>query len=136
MIEIITTTAEKIYPIRHTVMYPDLPFDYIKLPKDNQGTHFAVVKNEKIVSIVSVFIENNVAQFRKLATLESEQKQGYGTYLLKHIIKYAKNKGCEKLWCNARLNKAGYYKKFGMYETNKTYTKSGIDFIVLEMDLS
>ncbi len=135
MIEIITTTAEKIYPIRHKVMYPDLPFDYIKLPKDKEGTHFAVIKNEVITTVVSLFFEGNIAQFRKLATIETEQNKGYASSLLKHIINYSKNMGCKKIWCNARVNKISYYKKFGMYETNKTYTKSGIDFIILEMNL-
>jgi predicted GNAT family N-acyltransferase len=135
MIEIITTTAEKIYPIRHTVMYPNLPFDYIKLPKDNEGTHFAIIKSKEIVTVVSLFFEHNSAQFRKLATLETEQGNGYATMLLKYIIEYSKEKGCNKLWCNARSNKTNYYKKFGMCETDKTYTKAGINFIVLEMNL-
>ncbi|WP_255535248.1 GNAT family N-acetyltransferase [Cellulophaga sp. E16_2] len=135
MIEIKEITAEETYPLRHKVMYPNHPFDYIKLPKDQEGTHFAVVKNAKNVTVVSLFFENDSAQFRKLATLESEQGQGHASKLLDFVIAYAKQKKAEKLWCNARANKTSYYKKFGLEETNKTYTEAGIDFIILEMNL-
>ncbi|MCR1026056.1 GNAT family N-acetyltransferase [Cellulophaga baltica] len=135
MIEIKEITAEETYPLRHEVMYPNHPFEYIKLPKDQEGKHFAVVNNAKNVTVVSLFFENDNAQFRKLATLESEQGKGYASKLLDFIIAYAKTKKAKKLWCNARVNKTNYYKKFGLKETHKTYTEAGIDFIILEMDL-
>ncbi|QXP52655.1 MULTISPECIES: GNAT family N-acetyltransferase [unclassified Cellulophaga] len=135
MIEIKEITAEETYPLRHEVMYPNHPFEYIKLPKDQEGKHFAVVHEGKNVTVVSLFFEDSIAQFRKLATLESEQGKGHASRLLNFIIAYAKEKKAEKLWCNARANKTRYYKKFGLKETQKTYTEAGIDFIILEMDL-
>lgn len=135
MIQVKEITAEETYPLRHTVMYPDFPLEYIKLPKDFEGQHFAVFRDDKIVTVVSLFFENNKAQFRKLATLESEQGNGHATLLLKHIIEYSKKQNASILWCNARSNKTDFYKKFGMKKTDKTYTKAGISFIILEMDL-
>ena len=135
-IKIQEISAEQTYDLRHIVMYPDLPFDYIKLPKDHEGVHFGVFKNNIIVTVVSLFIEGNSAQFRKLATAESEQGNGYASTLLNYIIAYSKERQCENMWCNARANKTSYYKKFGFIETNKTYAQAGIDFIVLEKVLS
>lgn len=113
-------------------MYPDLPFDYIKLPKDADGFHFGLFQNEKLVSVVSLFIEKNKAQFRKLATLDSEQGKGYGSKLLNHIFEFSSAYNVESIWCNARANKTTFYKKFGMLTTDKTYTKVGIDFVIME----
>ncbi|QWX84906.1 GNAT family N-acetyltransferase [Cellulophaga sp. HaHaR_3_176] len=135
MIEIKKITTEETYHLRHTVMYPNLPLEAIKLPKDNKGEHFAVVKNDVIVSVVSLFFENNNAQFRKLATAVSEQGKGHASSLIKHIIEYSKKEKTKKIWCNARILKIAFYKKFGLLETTKTYSKDGFDFIILEMDL-
>ena len=59
-IKIQEISAEQTYDLRHIVMYPDLPFDYIKLPKDHEGVHFGVIKNNIIVTVVSLFIEGNL----------------------------------------------------------------------------
>ncbi len=113
-------------------MHPNLSFDYIKLPKDAEGFHFGLFENEELVSVGSLFIENNKAQFRKLATLESEQGKGFGSKLLNHIFEFANTHNVESIWCNARANKTAFYKKFEMYTTEKTYTQVGIDFVVME----
>jgi predicted GNAT family N-acyltransferase len=136
MIEIKEITAEETYPLRHNVMYPDLPFEYIKLPKDSEGKHFAVVKNNIPISVVSLFFEESVAQFRKLATLESEQGNGHASKLLDFVITFAITNNAKKLWCNARANKTNFYKKFGLKETDQTYSEAGIDFVILEMILN
>ena len=85
-----------------------------------------------MVSIVSLFIENGQAQFRKLATEETEQGRGYGGQLLNHIIQEALLKKTERIWCNARVTKTAFYEKFGLQKTKETYSKGGVDFVILE----
>tara|TARA_R110000868_G_scaffold178679_3_gene418485 strand:- start:952 stop:1302 length:351 start_codon:yes stop_codon:yes gene_type:complete len=113
-------------------MWPDYPIDFIKLPEDLNGIHFGLYKNNELVSIVSLFIDGESAQFRKLATKVSEQGNGYATQILKHIIHYCEEWPVKKLWCNARVNKSEFYKKFGLLATDKTYIKGGIEFVILE----
>tara|TARA_R110000796_G_scaffold88850_2_gene191753 strand:- start:14607 stop:15014 length:408 start_codon:yes stop_codon:yes gene_type:complete len=132
MISIKKITTTQTYHLRHTVMWPNHPIDFIKLPEDEEGVHFGLFENDELVCIVSLFIKNKTAQFRKLATKVSDQGKGYATQILHHIILYCSQLKIEKLWCNARANKTSFYKKFGLDETKKTYSKGGIDFIVLE----
>ncbi|CAA9202324.1 hypothetical protein FLA105534_04019 [Flavobacterium bizetiae] len=125
--------ASQTWQIRHEVMWPDQPFEFVKLEEDNAGLHFGVFDREKLVSIVSCFIVNDEMQFRKLATLEDFQGKGIASKLLEYILKLAKEKDLKKVWCNARTNKKSFYEKFKMIDTNKTFTKSGQEFTIMEI---
>lgn len=135
MTDIRTITTEDVLDIRHKVMWPNMPKDYVKIIDDNLAKHFGVFVNTKLVSIVSLFIKNEEVQFRKFATLEEHQGKGYGSRLLNHIIDYSQKKRCKKIWCNARVNKTNLYHKFGLKETNQTYVKGGIEFVIMEKEL-
>lgn len=128
--------ASDTWQIRHEVMWPDQPFEFVQLEEDNLGIHFGVFEEDKLVSIVSCFMEEKEMQFRKLATLEEYQGKGIASHLLKYILEFAKEKGVEKVWCNARTNKKSFYEKFGMNDTFKTFVKSGQEFTIMEILLS
>lgn len=132
MIIIKEITTKETYHLRHTVMWPNHPIDYIKLPEDHNGIHFGLFKNKELITIVSLFIQGRSAQFRKLATKVSEQGNGYGSQILKHLITYCEDLKLNVLWCNARVHKTAFYQKFGLIKTDKTYTKGEIDFVILE----
>ena len=125
--------ASETWEIRHKVMWPDQPFEFVQLEEDNAGLHFGVFDQDKLVSVVSCFIANTEMQFRKLATLEEYQGKGIATLLLNHILKLAKEKGLRTVWCNARTNKKSFYEKFGMMATGKTFIKSGQEFSIMEI---
>jgi predicted GNAT family N-acyltransferase len=122
--------------IRHEVMYPDLPFDAIKLDNDPNGIHFGLYAHDQLTAVVSLFNVGQVYQFRKFATLVSAQGKGYGTLLLKHIISYVKDVDAEKVWCNARVPAAGFYRKFGFVQTDQRSVSNGIDFVIMELQLN
>ncbi|MCC3359285.1 GNAT family N-acetyltransferase [Bacillus sp. REN16] len=132
---ITTIDKEKAWEIRHKVMWPDKDFDYIKVKDDDVGIHFGLLEQDKLISVISLFINNKEAQFRKFATLQNEQGKGYGSRLIDYVIKEAKDRNLEKIWCNARQNKIGFYKKFGLQETNVTFTKGGKSYVIMEKDL-
>ena len=121
--------------IRHEVMYPNLPFDSIKLEEDKNGMHFGLFDNGQLTSVVSLFHVGPVYQFRKFATIISAQGKGYGTLLLNHLINYVKTIGAKKLWCNARVSASGFYSKFGFTETDQRYVSNDIDFVIMELQL-
>ncbi len=131
--EIKKINASDTWQIRHEVMWPDQPFEFVQLEEDDLGYHFGVFEGGKLVSIVSCFIEGQEMQFRKLATLEEYQGKGIGSYLLKHILEFAKSKELKKVWCNARSNKKAFYEKFGMKDTFKNFVKAGQDFTIMEI---
>jgi len=134
--EVKKINASDTWQIRHEVMWPDQPFEFVQLEEDNLGFHFGVFEEDKLVSIISCFIEGKEMQFRKLATLEEYQGKGIASHLLKYILEFAKEKGVEKVWCNARTNKKSFYEKFGMIDTFKTFVKSGQEFTIMEILLS
>lgn len=133
--EIKTIQASETWQIRHEVMWPDQPFEFVQLEEDNSGFHFGVFEDDKLVSIVSCFIEGKEMQFRKLATLEEYQGKGIASRLLEHIFQFAKEKKLHKIWCNARSNKKTFYEKFGMKDTFKTFRKAGQEFVIMEIIL-
>jgi len=124
--------ASETLPIRHKVMWPNKPLEYVELPNDVNGKHFGLFVNEEITSIVSLFTENNEAQFRKFATLIEHQGFGYGTILLNKVIDLIKEDKITKLWCNARVEKAKFYERFGLKLTDKKFNKGGIDYVIME----
>jgi GNAT superfamily N-acetyltransferase len=122
----------EILDIRHQVMYPEKDRDYAILPDDDMGLHIGYLVEEKPISIVSLFLENGELQFRKFATLTKYQKQGYGSKLLEWIIDYAKDMHFSRVWCNSRIEKTDFYKKFGFEETNEIFERDGRKYIILE----
>lgn len=133
--EIKAIEASQTWQIRHEVMWPDQPFEFVQLEEDNLGLHFGVFDHEKLVSIVSCFIVDDEMQFRKLATLEEFQGKGIASQLLNYILELAKEKNLNKMWCNARTNKKTFYEKFGMKDTHKTFIKANQEFTIMEISL-
>ncbi|PTS91830.1 GNAT family N-acetyltransferase [Flavobacterium sp. HMWF030] len=121
------------WQIRHDVMWPDQPFEFVQLEEDNDGLHFGYFVEEKLVSIVSCFIEGDEMQFRKLATLNEYQGKGIASELLEYIFKLAKEKDLKKVWCNARTEKKSFYEKFNMKDTYKIFSKAGQEFTIMEL---
>ncbi len=126
------TELRKVWKLRYEVMYPEKDIEYVKLEEDENGLHLGVYAEDRLVSVISLFIEKDSIQFRKFATLIEEQGKGYGTMLLNEVIDYAARNNIKKIWCNSRKEKTGFYEKFGFKKTNKKYEQDGRQFIIVE----
>jgi predicted GNAT family N-acyltransferase len=115
------------------VMWPHLDPSFIQLQEDATGIHFGLFLNDKLISVVSLFISGEDAQFRKLATDQAFQGKGYGSILLNHVFQYVREKGIAKLWCNARKDKTDFYKRFAMVETSNAFEKDGVKYIEMQI---
>jgi predicted GNAT family N-acyltransferase len=124
-----------VWPIRHRVMYPNLDFDSIKLEQDEHGIHLALFDGNELKSVVSLFIDGESLQFRKLATVTDSQGKGYGSAMIKYIIEFAIQENMRLVWCNARQNVLEFYRKFGFRETSKRFWKDGLEFVVVILPL-
>lgn len=129
---LIELPAEATWQLRQEVLWPSKPLAYVKIPEDEKGLHCGVKVKGELVSVISLFIKEEEAQFRKFATLHKEQGKGYGSYLLSHILQEAKKLGVKRIWCNARVETAGFYKRFGMVETDNRFYKGDIPYVVME----
>ncbi|MFD1413672.1 GNAT family N-acetyltransferase [Oceanobacillus jeddahense] len=123
---------EQAWKLRHEVMWPDEDFNYIKLKDDDSGIHLGLFKDNRLISVVSLFIDKGEAQFRKFATLKSEQGKGYGGRLLESVFEEAKLHEVKRIWCNARKNKRHFYHKFGFRETGTSFVKNGKSYVIME----
>jgi len=130
-------SADVVWPVRHTVMYPDMDFESIKLDEDSDGIHLALYGDDDktLISVVSLFKKPGELQFRKFATFNQYQGKRYGSALLNYIIEYAKANCINRIWCNARKNATGFYKRAGFQETNQVFYKDGYDFVIMELHL-
>ena len=120
------------WPLRQEVMWPDQPMSYVRLPHDEEGIHFGGFIDHQLITVCSLFINGNEAQFRKLAVKQAFQGKGLGTRMLHHVFRYAQQQGVRRIWCNARYTKRHFYDRFNMRETNKTFQKGGIDYVIME----
>ena len=123
------------WPIRHKVMWPDHPIDFVMLPEDESGQHFGLFTEGKLVSIVSAFVREDEAQFRKFATVNEYQGKGYGTRLLTYLMADLESQQLSRIWCNARADKTSFYERFELEITDQTYVKGGINFVIMEKRL-
>lgn len=131
--EIKAIEASQTWEIRHKVMWPHLPIEFVQLEEDNLGMHFGVFDQGKLVSIVSCFVVDHEMQFRKLATLEEYQGKGIASELLNYIFKIAREQNLSRIWCNARSNKKSFYENFGMIDTYRIFAKEGQEFTIMEI---
>lgn len=116
-------------------MYPNYGIEEVKLADDFEGIHFGLFDKNALISVVSTFIKEDTMQFRKFATLNSEQGKGYGSLLMAHIIQFAKDENCKRMWCNARCNASAFYAKFGFTETEQKFHQDEHDFVIMEIYL-
>ena len=80
---------------------------------DRDGLHFGVYDQGQLVTVVSLFLGGESAQFRKLATLPAAQGKGYGKAVLAHLASVCQKERIKLLWCNARDTAASFYDKLG-----------------------
>jgi len=113
-------------------MWPDMPLDYVKLPNDEQGVHYGLYENNQLTAVISLFLEDGNAQFRKFATSTSKQGKGYGTQLLSFLMNEVKTLKITRVWCNARADKVTFYHQFGLKETAHSFVKNGQSYVVME----
>ena len=135
-LEIRKIQAEDCWPIRQKVMWPDRELEYVKLEKDAEGMHFGLFREKELLSIISLFIEEDRAQFRKFATLLEEQGKGYGTTLLSFLMDEVKRYPLSSIFCNARIERTAYYEKFGLKRTEEYFEKGGRKYVIMEKKFS
>lgn len=134
MILIKQIVASETWPLRHKVMWPNKPLDFVVLPNDEEGLHFGLYEKEMLVSVISLFINGNEGQFRKFATDDNFQGRGYGTKLLNHLIAEAKKLNIRSLRCNSRITAIEFYQRFRMKVASDIIRKNGKDYVMMELD--
>lgn len=126
-------SAEATWPVRHAVLWPNKPIEAIRLEKDDEGIHYGLYVDSCLIAVISVFIKGDEAQFRKFATKQEFQGQGYGSKLFEHMLHELKEKKIRRIWCNARLDANDFYKRYGFKKASgKIFNKGPIGYTIME----
>lgn len=133
MLEIKKIEASETWPLRHKVMWPSKPLEFVVLPNDDLGIHYGLFEKDILVSVISLFVDGQEAQFRKFATDDYFQGRGYGSKLLTHLIEEAKKLKIKHLKCSARMTAIEFYERFGMKVTSDIVRKDGKDYVMMEL---
>lgn len=128
MIHIQSITPEQTYSLRHSVLWPDKSLEYVKVDNDSDGYHFGAFRNDELIAVISLFVNGQESRFRKFAARPDCQRQGVGTLLLNHVMAEAKRLGASILWCDARLDAADFYRRFGMEAVSEVFYKGPIPY--------
>jgi len=131
-IEIKKVSVEDILPIRHKVLWPDKPFEFVKVEGDEEGIHFGLYENSILVTIISLFAEGKSLRFRKFATLTEYQNRGLGKLMILKVIDYAQENNFERLWCDARTDALNFYERVGFKKFSEPFFKENIEYYKIE----
>lgn len=132
MLEIKEIKPSETLDLRHRILSPNRSIDSIILAEDDSGQHFGLFKDAKLIAVISLFIENDVAQFRKFATETSEQNKGYGSILLNQVIEESIKNNVKNLWCNARITALGFYKKFDFEVVSEKWITNEVEYVKMQ----
>ncbi|KAF8840631.1 hypothetical protein BDN67DRAFT_968337 [Paxillus ammoniavirescens] len=147
-------TAEQTGELRHLVLWPHKPRDFVRLDEDEDGDHFGAFfpSQDEPVAVISVFFERIPApgtnkdgnegsqhrisaRFRKFACHPDFQGRGIGTKLLNYIASYCWGMGAKILWCDARLSSSQWYQKRGLVSFGDSFFKESVEYTRMKMDL-
>lgn len=131
-------TPHDTYSIRKAILWPDGPEHMILLADDDLASsqHFGLFDGALHIGVISLFTQGDEMQFRKLAVLADCQSKGAGSALIRHTIDVARTQNITKLWCNARVNAAAFYNRFGFDFEPETFAKSGVDYQIAYLTFS
>ncbi|HEY0896077.1 MAG TPA: GNAT family N-acetyltransferase [Sphingobacteriaceae bacterium] len=121
------------WAVRHAVLYPDKPFEFVRLEEDEDGIHFGLFDENKLVTVISAFTSGTDMQFRKFATLQEFQGRGYGSAMMRHLLGYARGELVTRVWCNARTSAEPFYARFGFSSSGEHFSKNGIDYVTMSV---
>ncbi len=131
-IEIQKINADEAMEIRHLVLWPDKPREFVKVPEDDLGIHFGLYSDGALTSVISLFADGSNIRFRKFATLPAFQGKGLGSKLLQHAISYAQTQGYARMWCDARTDALGFYERFDFKKFSEPFFKEHIEYHKIE----
>jgi GNAT superfamily N-acetyltransferase len=125
-------TFQLTWHIRQEVLWPDEPLNYVQLEQDPEGQHYGVFEGDRLISVISLFVDGKTAQFRKFATRKDLQGKGFGSALLQYVLDDIPTHDINRVWCNARADRTSYYHKFGLEETDSRFEKNGERYVIME----
>lgn len=134
---IVQLTWEQTVPVRQEVLWPGMPEDFCYVVGDEQAQHYGVEIDGELVTVASVFIDEDeeTARIRKFATLLEHRHEGLGSALLEHILSDVQRFNVHYFWCISRESTVDFYKRLGLHIEDDRFSKCGISFYRMSCQL-
>ncbi|MFD1770573.1 GNAT family N-acetyltransferase [Sphingobacterium suaedae] len=135
-VQIEQVVAACTWRIRQQVLYPQGHLRDVQVDGDFDAVHFGAYHAHRLIGVVSLFEKDCKYQFRKFAVLPDHQQQGVGSSLMRAMLDVVQIWNGQLLWCNARIDAAPFYEKFGLSIVGQPFNKNQIDYVRMEKALS
>ena len=120
-------SVNEIRKVRLEELYKNLPAKLSNYKGDfsNSTKHLALFEGNKVVSCATIFCDQKkkTVQIRGMLTKKKFQKKGYGSSLMKFMIRYLIKEEYKSLWCNSRVSAINFYNKVGFKKNGKVFLK-------------
>jgi len=127
-VKITAINSEQTLAIRHTVLWPHKTPQFCQVADDHSAWHFAVIKNQQIITVASLYPDGDSVRLRKFATLPEFQGQGAGSMMITFFIEDLSNKGFKFFWFDARATAVDFYAHFGFTIQGECFYKSEVAY--------
>ena len=121
--------------VRHQVLWPNKSKEFCIVKGDKTANHYGIYCENELVGVASTYRDKNSVRLRKFAVIEKYQGKGYGSKLLKKIIKLERKNVSDIFWCDARKTAVSFYQQFGMEVEGEVFYKSEEPYVKMLLNL-
>jgi GNAT superfamily N-acetyltransferase len=117
--------------LRHTVLWPHLKEPAvctIDIDEHQETMHFGTFYQDKIVAIGTFYpvasskiSASNPFRLRAMAVDAAYRGQNHGQSLIEYALTILAAKGCDVVWCDARLRAVPFYERMNFQKTDDIY---------------
>lgn len=138
-VDFATPQYDETIRLRHKLLREPLGMEFkVKdLEKEYEDIHLACYNHQAqlVGCLVFVPLKDGEIKMRQVAVVESVQKQGIGTAMVKASEAYAKKHNFKKIVLNARDVAIPFYKKLAYKKVGKEFIEVGIKHFKMEKEL-
>jgi GNAT superfamily N-acetyltransferase len=118
-----TITADEARILRRAVLKPNLPFEEVVFPGDDDPTslHLGAFECDELMAVATLIQDacpvggrDNDWRLRGMATTQKVRNRGIGGMLLSRCIMHARDTGGTRIWCNGRSAAQRFYERHGL----------------------
>ncbi|WP_102867199.1 GNAT family N-acetyltransferase [Pseudovibrio exalbescens] len=128
-------TVEDALPIRHKVLWPNLPLDSARVDEDDVGLHYGAFYRGWLVGVASLYLGDGGARLRKFAVLPEYRGHGIGTLMVEELLECAGALGAQEFWCDARETAVPFYQRFGLKVDGDPFIKRDLRYVRMSTPL-
>lgn len=124
--------------LRYKILRHPLGLHYAMsdLKNEKNDVHFGAFDDEVLLAcLVLTLLPDNVFKLRQVAVDDVQQGKGVGKALQQFAERYAIDKGCRKMVCNARKIAVPFYEKQGFVKLGEEFEEVGISHLYMEKSL-